>query len=822
MRKQFVLLAVLFLTNLMVGNSIAQYTNWCGTDLYMERQFENNPLLKQQFEENFRKINNNVKKHIFKKGTVHVIPLVVHVIHYNGAGNISKEQIEDGIRIMNEDYRKLNADTSNTRPVFKPYSTNCEIEYRLAKIDPNGYCTEGIVRVNSPLSNEADNSVKSTSDGGSDAWPTNKYLNVWLVNSIDDGGSSGIILGYAQYPGYNWENYGFVNRHDAWGQIGTAVYDGRTPTHEIGHCLGLPHTFDDGCGDDCSSSGDHICDTPPTSHETYGCNTAQNTCDNDTSGPSPYSSDVVDQIENYMSYDACQNMFTLEQKDRMKATLASFNQLQNLTSASNLIATGTNDGYVASPCTPIADFYADNTTICAGSSTTYTDATWNGEPISWNWLFPGGAPGSSTDSSPTVQYSTPGIYNVELSVSNGSNGTSITKTSYIHVLTSPGIPMPYSESFENLTIPGNDWVIVNSDNGNTWELTDDASYSGNYSLKMNNYIGNTSGEIDEVISPFIDLSVMESAQLTFKVAYAQKSPSTDDILKFYASKDCGNIWILKWVSDGSSLAGANGVQTTAFIPADTNDWQEFSVNIINFSTQDFSFKFEFTSDEGNNLYIDDINIDGTYQPIPILVSPPNYSTNQPVDVTIDWNAVAGINLYQYEIDSSFLFSSSALISGTNTYISSSDTDPDTEYQLTGLDFETTYYWKARTITGTDTADWSSIWRFTIVSAVGIDNYLSSNLNLTIFPNPIENFSVVSFNLNKPGQHVIIRIYDVLGREISRIVDKELNAGNHQFKISSTCESLPHDSKKGIKNPGIYLMKLDIPAEQVILTRKIIK
>ena len=86
-------------------------------------------------------------------GTVRVIPVVFHVVHEYGSENISKAQIEDAIRILNEDYARKNPDTTKTRSLFKARSVSCDVEFRLAKIDPNGNCTEGIVRVNSSLTN---------------------------------------------------------------------------------------------------------------------------------------------------------------------------------------------------------------------------------------------------------------------------------------------------------------------------------------------------------------------------------------------------------------------------------------------------------------------------------------------------------------------------------------------------------------------------------------------------------------------------------------------------------------------------------------------
>lgn len=649
MKKNLSILFVLLFTGL--GTFAQKNGEWCGTDQKFNEMLKSNPELLEQWNQQLEQIRQKQEEFLYqyeynpqKESVVKIIPVVVHIIHDNWSGDISDAQVEDGIAVLNEDFRRLNSDTGQTRSVFKPYAADSEFEFRLAKIDPNGNCTKGIVRVNSPLTNNANDNVKSLS-----YWPSNKYFNVWLVKSIENNSGQGTILGYAQFPGFgSWNTYGVVVRNDQWGRIGSSFSDGRTATHEVGHCLGLFHTFQGGCGSNCSNSGDQVCDTPPTANATYGCSTTQNTCSNDASGPSPYSTDVPDQIENYMSYDACQNMFTLGQKARMQAVINNYSQLQQLTSSSNLVATGTNDGYVAQTCAPIADFTWNREMICQGSSVSFTDKSWNGTPTSWNWTFQGGTPSSSTLQNPTVVYNTPGIYSVSLTASNsaGSNSKTINNLIYVSSTTAQHNTWPLVEDFEDGNQFNNEWIIVNQ-SGAKWERVNTAAYSGSFSMRLNNN-GQTAGTIDEAISPSYNIALVGSgAKLRFKVAYAQKNSGTNDNLRIYYTTNCGQSWTIKYAKVGGNLATVSPTSNN-FVPSGPNDWKEEVVDLTGLTNStNVRFKFWFMSDGGNNIYIDDINIDKANDIEESSVDPylvnvfPVPATNQ---LSLQFNLVAPENI----------------------------------------------------------------------------------------------------------------------------------------------------------------------------------
>ena len=242
--------------------------------------------------------------------TIISIPVVVHVVYYNSTENISTAQVQSQIDILNEDFRRLNADASNTPSIFQAVAADTEIEFCLATTDPNGNSTTGITRTStSQTSFSTNDGVKYSSSGGVNAWNTAKYLNIWVCDI------SGGILGYAQFPGGPSSSDGVVCDYAYFGNIGTATspYDlGRTATHEVGHWLNLRHIWgDSNCGNDFCN------DTPEHSASNYGCPSYPSTSNCNGNGTSG------DMFMNYMDYtnDACMNIFTQDQKTRMIACI---------------------------------------------------------------------------------------------------------------------------------------------------------------------------------------------------------------------------------------------------------------------------------------------------------------------------------------------------------------------------------------------------------------------------------------------------------------------------------------------------------------------
>ncbi|MCG3167531.1 MAG: hypothetical protein POELPBGB_03323 [Bacteroidia bacterium] len=589
-------IASLFFT---VQTSFAQEQTRCGIDYIYSKKISENPAIADDLETYRQKRAHADANPIENRAATRIIPVVFHVLHQNGSENISKEQIQSAITQLNQDYSLTNADAGNLRSIFTSVQANAEIEFRLANKDPNGNCTDGIVRVYSPFTNNgADEDIKSVS-----RWPNTKYLNIWVIKSIPSDEPGFVTLGYAYLPSVvNWgpELDGIVVRSDRVGTIGTSSGTGRTLTHEIGHYLGLDHTFEGGC----QGSGDGVSDTPKAADANFGCDYSINSCTNE-------SPDKPDMIENYMDYsnDNCQVAFTNGQKNVFNSTFS--DERASLVSNSNLIATGTND-LILDVCAPTASFASNVQTVCEGGSITFNDDSWGGDATSWEWSFPGGTPSASTDQNPTITYNTSGTYSVTLTASNNTGSDSYTRTNYVNV---SGDAMYnaqfYSEGFESSSDFSSDWTIVNYTSNNTWERNTSYKYSGTASVRMNNY-SNTAGEVDDLISPSYNLSMVTEPTMTFKYAFAQRTTDNTDRLRVQVSTNCGETWSTRWVKSNEAL-GTVTAQNGPLYPTQQSQWQEVEVSLpTNVASSDnVRFKFEFTCGGGNFLYIDDINITGS-------------------------------------------------------------------------------------------------------------------------------------------------------------------------------------------------------------------
>jgi len=529
--------------------------------------------------------------------STYTIPVVFHIIHNYGSENISDAQVIDAMRVLNEDFNRQNPDWQNVRPEFLSLVANVDVEFKLARKDPNGNCTKGITRTVSTLTNQGDQSMKNLIQ-----WPRNKYLNIWVCANAD--GAAGYTLTPGSVAIFGTAD-GIVMNHTYVGAIGTGNSSrSRALTHEVGHWINLEHTWggsnNPGVASNCSTD-DGVADTPNTIGWTT-CTLSGTTCNS------------LDNVENFMEYSYCSKMFTLGQKTRMIAALTSSTAQRNqLITTSNLTATGVNQPDVL--CAAV--FTANRRVICQGGTVTFTDESFNAV-TSRTWSFSGGLPATATDPAPTITYNAPGTYTVSLTASNGASSQNSTQTDYITVLPAPGASAPFQEGFESISgFAAPEWMVENPQGDNTWTVTTAAAYTGTKSTRIVNTAA-MNGRSDALMSRTVDLSGATQIVLSFRHAYARRTSSSDDVLTIHTSTNCGANWSLRKIMRGTTTLPTAPVTTSSFIPNGPAQWAYTEVTNIAAGTNsvsNFRFKFEFESDGGNNIYIDDINLNG--QPVGI-------------------------------------------------------------------------------------------------------------------------------------------------------------------------------------------------------------
>jgi PKD repeat protein len=362
---------------------------------------------------------------------------------------------------------------------------------------------------------------------------------------------------------------------------------------------------------------------------------------------------IIENVQNYMEYSYCSNMFTDGQRDRMRATLNStVSGRNNLWSDVNHQQTGT-AGFETT-CGPQAGFYSLTSFACPGVGIQFKNNSTRATPTSWAWSFEGGNPATSTDPNPVVSWDEPGPHNVTLTVGNDYGSNTLTKTAAVF------IGANYSETDGLLNEPFDTeqrfskWPVINYENNQSrWLYSNDVGHYGLGCTKLNasdtytliQDAFNTSdayfADKDELVTPSLDLQHTSNLQLNFWFAYAARTSVMADItesLKVYSSTNCGESWLLRKTITGGDLITA-GLQTPGYIPG-PNDWREVNIQLPSIlATSHVRFKIVYTSGlHSNDLYLDDINMNGTIVGIDELAQNgslslmPNPTTNR---ITVD-------------------------------------------------------------------------------------------------------------------------------------------------------------------------------------------
>lgn len=387
------------------------------------------------------------------KGAIIRIPVVVHVVYNTATENISDAQIQNQIDVLNRDFRLLN-NIADLPSDFAPLAADTRIEFGLAVRDPNCNPTTGITRTQTTVTGWADfsDAMKAAATGGIDPWPSDRYLNIWVI------ANGGGFIGWAEFPGGPASVDGVVVRHGVFGTGGTVPpgsnFDGgRTAVHEIGHWLNLIHIWGD---ENMCANSDNVADTPNQADANTGCPTH----------PNPSCGNSGDMFQNYMDYsdDDCYRMFTVGQVDRMRAAL-------------NTVRTGllSSDGLVPPPSggsTP--DLWIRDTADDVGTEPNPTDDVMYISPDMWVRQQNDGL---TNQTHQNAEYRPPGMGSnfVYVRVRNSSCGGSATgelKLYWAKASTGLSWPAPWDGSVttpavmggligsQSVTVPGGGALIV--------------------------------------------------------------------------------------------------------------------------------------------------------------------------------------------------------------------------------------------------------------------------------------------------------------------------------------------------------------------------
>lgn len=658
--------------------------------------------------------NQSMSKKARKNGAPkYIIPVVVHIFYgaKNGADNISDAQVQSEIDFLNKSFRDLNSDRGNRRFGvfngdsfdFREVAGDAEIEFRLARKDPNGNCTNGIVRVQSDNFDKGNDNLKRTS-----VWDTKRYFNIWVVKTIDKGPGLA-VAGYAQFPFYSGGEWsaltdGIMVIHNEFGNVGTSS-PGQTPnvtttTHEAGHWLGLYHPFQS--QDSCEAKGDEIDDTPPTYFAPSTTEALRNrcaipdfnSCSNDkyaivvydtvvkkfTRDSVEYDSTVYvprdslrpwdrpDMQEAFMDYfigSCASNMFTKQQIARMHYCLEAYRG--KMISYNNLVFTGVLDP--VSACAPVPAFgilINNNSTyerqVCVGTTMNFNDLSYNGTPTSWSWNFGDGAtPATSNVQNPTgVVYSTPGYKTITLTVTN-AQGTN-TKTFTNAILVNQTSPLTYPAFTPDIPEIADGWELLGN-SAAQWQYTSLGVYDGYRGVKLRGLGPNSDmyGKSYAIISPPYNLSAATNPYFSFWYAFAQNITSgtitsTNDELSVQYTTNCGLTWSnLRAVVSGANLATTPSVlsPTVDFVPVNTSHWKQVSVLSSGIPKQpNVRFRILFGYQGGNNLYIDGLQMglktglnELTAKDINLSVYPNPFTTSTNINYVLPKSAQTVVEVY---------------------------------------------------------------------------------------------------------------------------------------------------------------------------------
>ncbi|MGM0375297.1 MAG: zinc-dependent metalloprotease [Bacteroidota bacterium] len=314
----------------------AQHIHECKAHLQQEVFFEANPEARKHY----KKAQENRKKFIKRlkttprlksqaKSEKYIIPVVFHVFGKKQSGKtVDQALIRDALAKTNKDFAGESPGQDDIHPLFENVVDFVNIEFRLAKLNPQGNPTSGInfYPEESGFGNGTgyDHLIKQY------AWDNYKYMNIYIMNDLYDDGDN-------YNSGVSW----YPNKWMSDNNLARTVYNGaylgdntnenfrRTLTHEFGHFFDLMHTFEGGCPE--QNGGDKCDDTPETGKAHMEPD--EENCHGELTN-----------TQNFMNYTDDYQMYTSDQVFRILAALNDETRF-TLWQEKNLETTGVSNGF---------------------------------------------------------------------------------------------------------------------------------------------------------------------------------------------------------------------------------------------------------------------------------------------------------------------------------------------------------------------------------------------------------------------------------------------------------------------------------------------
>ncbi len=818
----------------------------CGTMDAIKYRMQTDSAYRLDFEAKQNDLNSYLAAHPvienFASGDSVVIPVVVHIVLPN-PNIITDADVDYFIARLNTDYSGRNDDSATGSP-FYGVRGHSLLRFALARRDVNGNATTGIERkVGNIIIGQTDpQPIKAIANGGLAPWTISKYYNLWVGTGTTLSGG-GKLLGISPGIGPGTQtgtsidgiccDYTVFSNNPCFSL--SAYNMSRTPVHEIGHNMGLYHTFQPAQGSSSSSgcsNGDFSTnlsspgmalpanllspsdDTPPQDASTSGC-PAQGTAN----GCSP---SVPKMYQDYMDYtdDACYSMFTAGQVARMHYVVENFRP-----------GYLTTKGHLPPDGTPANE--AALTEIVSPGGSAMVNCT------STNYGFPACGVGKNGLFAPKIKITNFGINNLNSITGNLLiNGNLVTKTvtglnilgarSYILTFANQNLingvntlkfytsnpngvldsintndtlsmttyffsqtldttSLPLYEGFESTSIDPTPtkWTVINkSTRTNTWTRTTAASKTGAACATMALWGNTVTGDIDYLKSPYLNFSHIvagDSLFISFNYAYKLKgSAATNkvDTLSLEVSTDCGgNTWTPLWKKAGDSLKTVNTYLGTAGFVAGASDWGSAKISLDAYRTTPIYLAFKCRNGNGQNIYLDDINI---YSKSTLPLTLLSFKAQQNAkSITCKWETTNEINVKDFSVERS---TDGVSFVRVGTIAAAGNTTATSFYQYTD---ETAYNQNANTLYyRLKTNDVNGKFSYSNVVLVKIGD----KQILQLYPNPAKD--VITLNINNSAATATnntIQIVDYLGRVL---IEQKTTVNTSNKAIEFNIKSLP--------------------------------